>query len=252
MSPVCSHLSNNRKQNENMQGPKFGILFRFSELTAFILGLNIGTQRIYSSANIKNMENTIRLQKLETLLSASSFTSTEAKALGVSSALLSYYVKTGRLVRIGHGIYQGINAPTVENFRWEDLANAMLKVRHGVICLVSALALYELTDEIPRQHWIAIPNNTRHRADYSVKIIRLRNIELGRTFFTIDQHQFLIFDRERTIVDSFRYLGAETALKALRAAIARKGDEKIDLKKLRQYAKILRVNIDPYLLMVTT
>jgi hypothetical protein len=31
-----------------------------------------------------------------------------------------------------------------------------------------------------------------------------------------------IFDRERTIVDAFRYLGRETALKALKKALTRR------------------------------
>ncbi len=192
------------------------------------------------------------LQKLTPLLKASSFTSEQARKLGVSSALLSYYVNRGELIRLGHGIYRGVEATTIDDFRWEDLVDAVARVKNGVICLVSALALYQLTDEIPRQHWIAIPNTTRHRGDASIKIIRVRNINLGRTTIKIDKLTLSIFDRERTLVDAFKYLGTEAALKALRLAITKKGKEKVSFEKLRMYAKLQRVKIEPYLLAVST
>jgi hypothetical protein len=80
----------------------------------------------------------------------------------------------------------------------------------------------------------------------------MRNFDLGRTTAKIGTVVFPIFDRERTVVDSFRYLGIEVALKALRAALKKKGAEKIDLERLSVYAKKLRVHIEPYLLAVMT
>ena len=192
------------------------------------------------------------LEKLEPLLKAPSFTSQEARKLGISSALLSYYVNHGELIRLGHGVYRSINATTIEDFRWEDLVDAVARVKNGVICLISALALYELTDEIPRQHWIAISNTTRHRGDASIKIIRMRNIQLGKTTMRLDSIHLSIFDRERTLVDAFKYLSRETALKALRLAVTKKGADKVSFEKLRKYAKELRIKIEPYLLAVST
>lgn len=192
------------------------------------------------------------LLKLKPLLKAPSFTSQEASALGVSSAALSHYVKSGEIIRLGLGIYRGVHAPQFDDFRWEDLVLAITRVRQGVICLVSALALYNLTEEIPRQHWIAIPNNTLHRGNNAVKIIRMRNIKLGKSFIKLNNQKLPIFDHERTIIDSFRFLGIETALTALRNALTKKGKEKINLERIRKYAKILHVNIEPYLLAVTT
>ena len=114
------------------------------------------------------------------------------------------------------------------------------------------MALYELTDEVPRKHWIAVSHKTRHRGNKFVKITRFRNIELGRTSIKKNGISLPIFDRERTIIDSFRYLGIETALKALRLALEKKGKEKINLERLREYAKILHINIDSYLFALTT
>lgn len=172
--------------------------------------------------------------------------------MGVEAATLAHYVKSGDLTRIGHGIYRGRDAPTIKDFRWEDLADAVMRTRGGIVCLTSALALYGLTEEMPRQHWIAIKNTTHHRADRSTKVVRMRNLTLGVSKIEVEGASIPVFDRERTIVDSFRYLSRETAIKALKASINSRKGEKIDLEKMRKYAKALRVRIEPYILAVTT
>jgi len=199
-----------------------------------------------------NMRPKSAIKQLHPLLQIPSFTTRDAARVGVNSATLGYYAKSGELERIDRGIYRSVHAPIIENFRWEDLIVAAQKVKGGVICLTSALAFYELTEEIPRQHWIAIENKTRHRADPSTKIVRMRNLTLGKTEEEIDKITVSIFDRERTIVDSFRYLSRETAIKSLKMAMGQKGTKKIDLEKIRKYAKLLRVKIEPYILAVTT
>jgi predicted transcriptional regulator of viral defense system len=191
------------------------------------------------------------LNKLKPLLHASSFTSEEARLRGVSSSTLAYYVKQNELIRIGHGIYRGTNAPVGDDFRWEDLIEAMQRVKEGVICLTSALSLYHLTEEMPSQHWIAIRNETVHRAMPSTKVVRMRNLTLGKTSVKVGNVTLPIFDRERTIVDAFRYLGRETALKALKIALTKRGSEKVDIEKIRQYAKKLRIKIEPFLIAMT-
>lgn len=192
------------------------------------------------------------LTKINSLLNVSSFTSKDALKFGVSAANLAYYVKSGHLQRIGHGIYRGTEAPSAEDFRWEDLAEAVMKTRGGVVCLTSALALYGLTEEMPRQHWIAIDHQTRHRSGRSTKIVRMRNLSLGKTKIDLGGVSIPIFDRERTVVDAFRYLSRETAIKALKTAFQTKRADQIDLEKLRKYAKALRTQIEPYILTVTT
>ena len=191
------------------------------------------------------------LNKIAPLLSQPSFTSKEAKRYGVNAATLSHYVKSGELIRIGHGVYRKAGLDAVDDFRWEDLVEAAQKTK-GTVCLISALALYEMTEEIPRQHWIAIDNKTSRRPSGNIKIVRFRNVELGKTIFKIGEVLVPIFDRERTIVDSFKYLGIETAIKALRLGLKKRGDEKIDVQKIQRYAKTLRVNIEPYLITETT
>lgn len=197
------------------------------------------------------MKSKNALDKLKPLLQAPSFTSKDARLRGVSSSTLAYYVKQHELIHIGHGTYRGINATGNIDFRWEDLIEAVQRTKAGVICLTSALCLYHLTEEMPSQHWIAVSNTTRHRTMPTTKIVRMRNITLGKTTIKIAAITLPIFDRERTIVDAFRYLGREAALKALKIALTKKGREKIDIEKIRQYAKKLRIKIEPFLIAMT-
>lgn len=193
------------------------------------------------------------LDILEPLLKKPFFTAQEAKKLGVSTSLLHHYVKSGHLKRLTRGIYQSVNYQSpAGNFKWEDLIEAVHSVPGGVVCLISALALYNITDEIPRQYWIAVSHKTSIKRASRIKIVRLRDMKLGRTEIILEGIRIPIFDRERTIVDAFRLLSYETAIKALKMALSFQTAQRIDLRKLENYARRLRVNITPYLLTATT
>lgn len=187
------------------------------------------------------------LQSLAPLLNQPSFTSKEAKLLGVSSSVLAHYVKAGKLKRIRRGVYQATDYQNSEAFRWEDLIEAIHSTHGGVICLTSALAVYDLTEEIPRQHWIGIRHETSARNHRLVKIVRFRDLNLGKTEIELENTLVPIFDRERTLVDAFRFLSRETAIKALKMALAQGGKNRIDLRKVEAYAKKLHVDIAPLL-----
>jgi len=189
---------------------------------------------------------------LTPLLDQPSFTSKEARAIGVPSAVLSHYAKVGKLTRIRRGVYQAIDYQNPESFRWADLIEAVHSINDGVVCLVSALAIYDLTEEIPRQHWIGIRHGTSARSNRQIKIIRFRDLDLGRTEIELEGVLIPIFDKERTIIDAFRLLSRETAIKALKSAVAKGGKERIDFIKLEEYSKRLQFDITPYLLSITT
>ncbi len=178
--------------------------------------------------------------------------SADARAAGIHPAMLSYYEKQGLLERIGRGLYRNNQVEFDVTFEWEDLVNLVLSIPQGVVTGISALALYELTEEIPRLHWIAVPNDTSSSKRPNVKIVRLRDHKLGITKIKIGDAEVPIYDLERTLVDAFRLLSVEAAIKALKEAFKPHRKQKPDLKKLADYAKKLRVKINPYLLMVTT
>lgn len=192
------------------------------------------------------------LQSLAPLLNQPSFTSKDAKLLGVSAAVLAHYVKAGKLKRIRRGVYQAVSYQNNEAFRWEDLIESVRSISGGVICLISALAVYDLTEEIPRQHWIGIRHGTSVQRNRLIKIVRFRNLDLGKTEIELEGVLVPIFDRERTLIDAFRLLSRETAIKALKMALAQSRKKRIDLRKLESYAQVFHVDIAPYLLSILT
>lgn len=199
-----------------------------------------------------NMRSGKALTLLTPLLQKPYFTAQEARAIGITPALLNHYVKTGHLKRISRGLYQSSSYRNPSSFTWEDLIEAVLSIKKGVVCLISALAIYDLTEEIPRQHWIAIPHGTSVKRSKIVKIVRYRHMEIGKTVIELEGILIPIFDRERTIIDAFRLLSREIAIKALKKALIKSGKSRLDLIKLQEYAKVLRFNIAPYLMTLST
>ncbi len=99
-----------------------------------------------------------------------------------------------------------------------------------------------LADEIMREFWIAV-----HTKGKNTRIVRMRNTKLGLTTVQIGVKSIKVFDRERTILDTFRYLDKETALKALQTYLKTTNEAKPNFKKLLHYAKLLRVDITSYI-----
>lgn len=188
---------------------------------------------------------------LQALSQKTVFSSAEGRAAGIPSRMLAYFCAMGQIERVSRGIYKINKVDFDSEFEWEDLAVTALSIPTGVICLISALCFYGLTDEIMREYWIAIPHATTSPSRANARIVRMRNISFGQTTVKIGNQTFKIFDQERTVVDSFRYLDKETALRALQNYLNTSKDRKPDIDKLLRYAKRLRVDITPYILAFT-
>ncbi|MGE5196820.1 MAG: type IV toxin-antitoxin system AbiEi family antitoxin domain-containing protein, partial [Anaerolineae bacterium] len=153
--------------------------------------------------------------------------------------------------RIYPGAYRFSEYEPEVEFQWENLGLIASGIPECVICLISALVFYGLTDQVMREIWLAVPHQSHPPKRPNTKIVRMRNTDLGKTTIALGEYHVQIFDRERCIVDAFRYLSKEIAIKALQRYFQGK-DAKPDPKKLGVYAKKLRVNITPYILSCTT
>lgn len=180
----------------------------------------------------------------------SSFTTDEARRSGLSPRMLNYYVGKGEIERIAKGIYRFSDyIAKDENIQWEEMAVAAQRM-NGVICLVSALNFYGLTDEMMKENWIAVPHSNSYSHFPMTRVVRMRNMELGIHKKKIAEIEVKIFDPERTIVDSFRLLDFETAMKALKLYMGGKCG-KPNIKKIIQYSKELRTDIQKYTASLT-
>lgn len=89
------------------------------------------------------------------------FTARQAQQSALSRPLLSHHVKTGRFVRVKHGIYRLAQFPESP---YSDLFVATLETgSRGVLSHETALALYELSDNIPSQIHITVPQTASRR-----------------------------------------------------------------------------------------
>lgn len=77
----------------------------------------------------------------------------ELRDASVTVATVSRMQQTGEVVRLARGLYQLPDAPLDIH---HSLAEAAKRIPKGVICLTSALAFHELTDQLPRRVWVAI------------------------------------------------------------------------------------------------
>lgn len=123
--------------------------------------------------------------------------------------MLAHFSQKGVIERVGRGLYRVAEAYSGVNLDFEELVLTASSIPRGGVCLVSALCYYNLTDQIMREYWIAIPNTDKSPKRPHIRIVRMRNMSLGLTTVKMGKYEVKIFDRERTVVDSFRYLSDE-------------------------------------------
>src|SRR5713101_6542497 len=82
----------------------------------------------------------------------------EAVRLGIHPRTLYALRDSGQLLSIGRGLYRLATAPPLTHPDWVAVA---LRVPRAVICLISALAHYELTTQVPHHVDIALPSHAQ-------------------------------------------------------------------------------------------
>ena len=168
------------------------------------------------------------------------FKANEARSRGIPSRMLAHFCQKGVIEKVGRGLYRVAEAFSGVNLDFEELVLTASSIPRGVVCLVSALCYYGLTDQVMREYWIAIPNTDKSPKRPHTRIVRMRNMSLGLTSVKMGKYGVKIFDRERTIVDSFRYLSDEIAIKALQAYLQSSGETEgrsAEAFKIRQSIK---------------
>ena len=147
----------------------------------------------------------------------------EFKAAGITAATIGRMREDGDVVRLGRGLYQLPDAPLDVN---HSLAEAAKRVPKGVICLTSALAFHELTDQLPRSVWLAIGKNDWSPTDdeTSLRIVRFTDKLLKEDVETasIEGVPVKVFGVAKTIADCFRHrrsVGQSIALEGLQEAL---------------------------------
>ena len=151
--------------------------------------------------------------------------------------------KEKKITKIARGLYQ------ISNYdigSYPDFVIASLQAQKGIICLLSALAFHEATNEIPHSVDMAIPQGAHaNRIKYPpIKFYHFASKawQAGVEEREIGGHKIRVYSLPKTIADCFKFrnkIGVDVAREALKVAITEKH---IKPKEIMHYAKICRVD----------
>ena len=193
---------------------------------------NIHAQRVIDLAAQKGMLRPIDLDTID-----------------IPRVVLTRMSAAGQLEKVGRGLYRLPNSGSEH----ENLAAIATRVPQAVFCLLTALQFHELTTQLPRQVWIAMPRGSHTpKIDYPpVKMVQCAGeaYSAGIEEVERDQVKLRVYCVAKTVADCFKHrnkIGLDVALEALKDARARK---MASADELWRYAKICRVAnvMRPYL-----
>jgi predicted transcriptional regulator of viral defense system len=146
--------------------------------------------------------------------------SRDLAAEAIPRVVLTRLERAGELVRVGRGLYQLAGADVGAH---HSIAAAAARVPRGIVCLLTALRVHDLTTQQPAEIWMAIDVKARKpRAnDLGLRVVRFsgKALVVGVELRRLDGVKVKITSPARTVVDCFRYrnkIGLDVALEALR------------------------------------
>lgn len=196
------------------------------------------------------MNNTHEKQVLKMLKQKLTVRSSDLLQAGIPRVILTRMVQSGVLERVVRGLYRKPNTLLSEN---ETMVDVALKSPRAIFCLLSALQFHELTTQLPREIWIAMPQGSRApKMDYPpIRMLRFSGKTYSEGIQTIvrDHVALKIYSPAKTVIDCFKFrnkIGLDIALEALKDVLRKK---KATRDELYYFAKIERVKkiILPYL-----
>ncbi len=126
------------------------------------------------------------------------------------------------------------------------------RVPQAVVCLFTALRVYGIGTQAPREVWIAIDRKARkpRLEGLPVRVVRFSRPMLSYAvqMLEIQGISVRITSPARTVVDCFRYrnkFGLDVALEALRDALATRRATPAEIMRIAEVVRMRRV-IQPY------
>lgn len=169
---------------------------------------------------------------------------------GIPRMTISRLVASHELQQIERGLYC---LPQKEFSEKESLIVVASRVSQAIFCLFTALQIHELTTQIPRKIWIAMPIDSHlPKIDYPpIKMVKYtgKAYSEGVEIQQSDGIDYRVYNVAKTIADCFKHrnkIGIDIAIEALKDAY---GKNKVTTDELWHYAKICRVAnvMRPYL-----
>jgi predicted transcriptional regulator of viral defense system len=176
--------------------------------------------------------------------------SSEARRLGIHPQTLSRMVDQGVLEKLERGVY---HLKAFELQGDSDMVLVAKLVPRAVFCLLSALSFHDMTTQIPRKVYIALPQSVKQPAigHPPLDIVWLSDTPYGAGIghHTIGGETIRVYRKAKTVADCFKFrnkVGEDVAIEALKDYM-RQPDR--DIPELLEYAGIDRVRsiVETYL-----
>ncbi len=178
----------------------------------------------------------------------------DVEAVGISREYLRRLCLSGKLTRVGRGLYALPDTLSSESI---TLAQVSKRAPNAVICLLSALQFHNLTTQAPHRVWIAIENK-KWKPDFDYPPIEVVRFTGSAFSFGIERHEvnhvlIKVYSPAKTVADCFKFrnkIGLDVALEALRETWK---SRKATMDQLWEAAKVCRVAnvMRPYLETIT-
>jgi len=174
----------------------------------------------------------------------------EAINSGIHPRILYTLRNSNTITEISRGLFK---LSSIKNISNPELITIALKYPNAVICLISALAYYNLTTQIPNSISIAVKKGSDTPAlnypPISTHRFSDESYNEGIQKHKVDGIEVKFYSPEKTIADCFKFrhkIGIDAAIEALKLY---QNKYKLDLNKIMRYAKICRVKniIKPYI-----
>jgi predicted transcriptional regulator of viral defense system len=168
---------------------------------------------------------------------------------GISQDSLWRLHRRGEVIRVARGLYVPVD---YDSEPAHTVAEAAKRVPQGIVCLLSALRLHDLTTQSPHAVWLTIPVAARRpKVEYPpIEIVRASGPALseGIEERVIEGITVRIYNPAKTVADCFKNrnkAGLDVAIEALRDCLDQR---RATLDQIWRYAEICRVAnvIRPY------
>ena len=173
----------------------------------------------------------------------------EAIRLGVHPRTLYAMRDAGTLEQLSRGLYRLANMPPLGS---PDLVAVALRVPEGVLCLLSALAVHDLTTQIPHEIHVALKRGAEppRLGHPPVRVFWFTGAAFtsGIEHHVLDGVRVRVYGAAKTVADCFKYrnkLGLDVALEALKLYLRKMRGRSDDLMRAARVCRVESV-MRPY------
>lgn len=171
-------------------------------------------------------------------------------AIDAPRVVLTRLTAAGLLEKVGRGLYR---LPESQGSEHESLVTVATKVPQAVFCLLTALQFHELTTQLPRQVWIAMPRGS-HVPRIGYPLVKMVQMTGDVYMEGVEEHlrdgvKLRVYGAAKTVVDCFKHrnkIGLDVALEALKDAWRMRKASADDLWRYAHACRVANV-MRPYM-----